>query len=164
MTPFKVVYGHDPPTLICYQMTTMDPPNLQEMLQLWDTILVQLKANLNRVQQFMKKHAYQNRLPLEFQIGGMVSMKLQPYRQYSVALRKNHKLGLHYFGPFLVLEKIGTVAYKLLLPPMEKIHPVFHISLLKHCKGNHTTSFVPLPLLSVEQALLQKLEFTTRHL
>lgn len=50
MIPVMVVYGRDPPALIHYQVTTTDPPNLQEMLQLWVTVLVQLKANLNRTQ------------------------------------------------------------------------------------------------------------------
>ena len=51
------------------------------------------------------------RRDLQFMVGDLVLVKLQPYKQHSVALRKHQKLGMRYFGPFLVIERIGTVAY-----------------------------------------------------
>nr|KYP42427.1 hypothetical protein KK1_036173 [Cajanus cajan]KYP42432.1 hypothetical protein KK1_036178 [Cajanus cajan] len=94
----------------------------------------------------MKKHADKKRKSMELQIGDMVFVKLQPYRQHSVALRKNQKLSMRFFGPFPVIQRIGQVAYKLLLPPTTRIHPVFHCSQLKPCKGDHSQPYVPLPI------------------
>lgn len=150
MTPFKAVYGRDPPVLVKYDTATADPPTLQNLLTERDTTLQILKVNLHRAQQVMKKYADAKRKFAEFQMGDMVLVKLQPYRQHSVSLHQNQKLGLRYFGPFPVIEKIGDVAYKVLLPPSAKIHPVFHIANLKLCKGDHTTQYMPLPLLTTD--------------
>jgi hypothetical protein len=150
MTPFKALYGRDPPHLIRYEFHNGDPPALQEELMERDRILQQLKANLERAQQYMKKHADKRRLDVVLQVGDLVLVKLQPYRQHSVALRKNHKLGMRYFGPFEVLARVGEVAYKLKLPDHAKIHPVFHVSQLKPFKGDTQEQYLPLPLTMTE--------------
>ena len=136
MTPFKVLYGQDPPLIINYTLTTQDPPSIQEQLRLHDQLLVQLKGQLSKAQTQMKHFIDSHRTKLEFQISDMVFVKLQPYRQHLLALQWNRKLGLKYFGPFLVIKCIGSVAYKLLLPLKAKIHLIFHISLLKKCMGD----------------------------
>jgi hypothetical protein len=44
------------------------------------------------------------------------------------------KLAPHYIRPFPILEKCGTVAYKLDLPPsLAGVHDTFHVSQLKKC-------------------------------
>jgi hypothetical protein len=77
-------------------------------------------------------------------------VKLQPYRQHSAALRKNQKLSMRYFGPFNIIAKVGTVAYKLELPPTSKIHNVFHVAQLKQFKGSNDEPYIPLPLTTSE--------------
>ncbi|GAU35592.1 hypothetical protein TSUD_295280 [Trifolium subterraneum] len=137
MTPFKALYGKDPPTL------------------------TRSNQNLHKAQQAMKFQADKKRLPMEFTIGDMVLVKLQPYRQTVVATRANHKSSLKYFGPFPVTAKIGSIAYKLQLPSTARIHPVFHISQLKKFNGSATDPYYPLsdtttvlgPLLQPESIL-----------
>ncbi|KAL8138239.1 hypothetical protein V2J09_004240 [Rumex salicifolius] len=79
----------------------------------------------------MTKAANQKRRELEFQEGDLVFLKLRPHCQASLIKRVNQKLAARFYGPFRVLKKIGTMAYQLELPPTSKIHPVFHVSLLK---------------------------------
>eukprot|EP00252_Welwitschia_mirabilis_P027401 TRINITY_DN9389_c0_g1_i5.p1 TRINITY_DN9389_c0_g1~~TRINITY_DN9389_c0_g1_i5.p1 ORF type:complete len:154 (+),score=18.39 TRINITY_DN9389_c0_g1_i5:373-834(+) len=88
----------------------------------------------------MKHYADQRRTEREFQVGNMVYLKLQPYRQSSLASRPNQKLAAKYFEPYRILERAGQVAYKLDLPARSGIHPVIHVSQLKHRGG---TNIIP---------------------
>ena len=48
-----------------------------------------------------------------------------------VRFGKRGKLSPRFIGPFEILERIGTVAYRLALPPnMSGVHEVFHVSML----------------------------------
>ena len=58
MTPFKAVYGRDPPPLVKYVPDPADLISVQEQLLQKDIILFHLKQNLQRAQQIMKKKAY----------------------------------------------------------------------------------------------------------
>ena len=49
-----------------------------------------------------------------------------------VRFGKHEKLSPRFIGPFEILERIGTVAYRLALPPiMSGVHEVFHVSMLR---------------------------------
>lgn len=61
-------------------------------------------------------------------LGDQMLVKLQPYRQSSVALCKHQKIGLRYFRLSPIIAKIVIIAHRLELPRVAKIHPVFHVS------------------------------------
>ena len=97
----------------------------------------------------MVKQANKHRQDKNFEVGDWVYLKLQPYRQISVDHRSSQKLAKRFYGPFRVRRRIGPVAYDLELPPTAKIHSVFHVSMLKLCKGLPDAQISPLPPLSV---------------
>ena len=49
-----------------------------------------------------------------------------------VRFGKRGKLSPRFIGPFEILERVGTIAYQLALPPsMSGVHEVFHVSMLQ---------------------------------
>lgn len=145
-TPFEVVYGRPPPTLPSYipGMTNVDAVEKQLMER--DHVLKELKVSLQEVQSRMKKVYDQHHREREFEVGDWVYLKLQPFRQASISLRRNAKLSPKYYGPFKILQKIGAVSYKLELPKESRIHPVFHVSLLKKKIGEKYSVQGELPI------------------
>jgi len=61
-------------------------------------------------------------------------------RKHIRTTRPSNKLDPKQIGPYTILKKVGSRVYKLDLPATVKIHPVFHISLLKP-----TASTEPIP-------------------
>ena len=68
------------------------------------------------------------RKELKFKVGDEVYLKLRPYRQCSLARKKWEKLAPKYYGPYKIIEEIGEVVYRLMLPSEAIIHSVFYIS------------------------------------
>lgn len=135
MTPFEVVYGQPPPTYISYIPGESSVATVDGVLNDRNSMLRLLKANLQEAQNRMKKSAVKTRTERYFEVGDWVYLRLQPFKQASVALHSNRKLSPRFFGPYKVLQRIGQVAYQLELPSNSKIHPVFHVSCLKRKLG-----------------------------
>jgi hypothetical protein len=91
-----------------------------------------------------------------------VFFRLQPYKQMSLKqAKKDNKLSPKYHGPYKVLEKIGTMAYKLELPASSQVHPVFHVSCLKKVIGGKIIVQTILPKLDEEGKIILELEVIT---
>ena len=68
-------------------------------------------------------------------------------RRHISTTRPSSKLDVRRLGPYPIIGPIGRSAFKLLLPPSMKIHPVFHVSLLElHVANTFPGRVVPPPL------------------
>lgn len=91
-TPFKILYGRDPPSITRSERDQTAVGSIEEMLQERDAILDDLRCNLTRAQQKMKIDADLKRRDVHFEVGERVFLKLQPYRQSSLATRRYERL------------------------------------------------------------------------
>ena len=90
-----------------------------------------IRQRLLTAQSRQKSYADVLRRPLEFEVGDHVFLKVMPKRGV-VRFGKCGKLSSRFIGPFEILERIGTVAYRLALPPnMSGVNEVFHVSMLR---------------------------------
>lgn len=144
-SPFKALYVHEAHFGTLLPAVDNKETSAVEFLKERDDQLVLLKQHLAAAQNKMKMQADNKRTDRQFAVGELVLLKLQPYVQQSVVRRTCPKLDYKFFGPYRVLEKVGTVAYKLELPEGSLIYPVFHVSQLKPFTPNYSPIFKELP-------------------
>ena len=76
------------------------------------------------------------RKDIRYEISKKVFLKVSPWKKV-VRFGKKGKLSPRFIGPYEVIEKVGPVAYCLALPPeLEKIHNVFHVSMLRRYRSD----------------------------
>jgi Chromo (CHRromatin Organisation MOdifier) domain len=148
-TSFEALYGYPPPQLSLSTIPTSMNRIITKTMEERQEAVRMLREQLIRAQNRMQKYADSKRSGRNFHKRDWVYLKLQPYRQISVQGKTTtHKLKQRYYGPFKVLEKIGVVVYELKLPQGTLIHPVFHVSQLKKCRGAPNGKVLSVPLLS----------------
>ncbi|XP_026384007.1 uncharacterized protein LOC113279530 [Papaver somniferum] len=158
MSPFQAFYGYVLPHMDFPTTATTSMAAVESYLKDRANMLDLLKESLSKAQERMKLYADNSRVERSFQVRDLVYLKLQPYRQTSVSLRKNFKLSAKFYSPFKVLHRIGNVAYKLELTSSSRIHPVVHVLQLKqHIGLKHTPSFV-LPVVDPTGNVIMLLE------
>ncbi|GJT96528.1 putative reverse transcriptase domain-containing protein [Tanacetum coccineum] len=97
-------------------------------------------------------YAEKRRKPLEFQVGDKVMQKVSPWKGV-IRFGKRGKLNPRYSGPFKILAKIRSVAYRLeLSQELSSVHNVFHVCNLKKCLSDETL-VIPLEEIQVDDKL-----------
>jgi len=144
-TLFEVVYGRPPPTMASYQAGVARVTALDKQLVERDTFLAQIRERLLHAQDYMKQHYDTAHRDVIFAPDDWAWLRLHHRTAAGITDTSAAKLRPRFYGPYLVLERVGPVAYRLQLPPRAKIHNVFHVVFLKKYTGDPPASMVPLP-------------------
>lgn len=150
-TPFRLVYGVDPLTPLAFM-----PPRFNERGRgIWDRCpaarrfgedlqeaLNRAKVCLEAARQRQKAYADGKRRDITFGVGDMVLLSTKNIR---IKKQGSRKLLPRFLGPFKISERINPVAYRLELPPSLRIHPVFHVHLLRPYHSGSEVLPPPMP-------------------
>ena len=131
MSLYEALYGRPCRTPLCWtevgEERDMTPELVGETIKQVELLKARLKIAHDRQKSYADKH----RKKLEFAVGDEVYLKMRTFRG-SDPNRKLKKLRPRYMGPYVIKERIGAVAYRLVLPPeLSDFHDVFHISVLR---------------------------------
>ena len=108
-------------------------PNL---IQETEEKVTMIRERLKVANDRQKSYADMKRKDISYEIGEKVFLKVSPWKKV-MRFGKKGKLSPRFIGPYEVIEKVGPVAYKLALPPeLEKIHSVFHVSMLRRYQSD----------------------------
>nr|GEV52108.1 putative reverse transcriptase domain-containing protein [Tanacetum cinerariifolium] len=116
--------------------------------------IIQILKRIQAARDRQKSYADRRCKPLEFQVGDKVMLKVSPWKGV-IRFGKRGKLNPRYIGPFKILSKVRTFAYRLeLLEQLSRVHSTFHVSNLKKCFSDE-----PLAILLDEIHIDGKLNF-----
>ncbi|GKE93260.1 putative reverse transcriptase domain-containing protein [Tanacetum coccineum] len=114
--------------------------------------VIRIKQRMQAAHDQQKSYADLKHKPMEFQVGDKVMLKVSAWKGV-IRFGKRGKLNPIYVRPFKVLEKVGSVTYKIELPQeLSRVHNTFHVSNLKKCYSDDSLA-VPLDGLHVDDKL-----------
>jgi hypothetical protein len=131
MSPYEALYGRKCQTPFMWSEVGERYIESPDFIVVVEDKVAEIRENLKAAQSRQKSYADKRRRKLSFKVGDHMYLKVSPIhgtRRFQV----RGKLAPRYIGPFPVLQRIGTVAYKIQLPEeMSDVHNVFHVSQLK---------------------------------
>jgi hypothetical protein len=137
VTPFFANYGYHPRFTPDLGSRDIEAPEVSEYAEALRRLHEELRAEMTNAQMTQAEQANRIRQPDPvLKPGDTVWLRRKNIRTTRPSSKLDHKQ----IGPYTILEKVGSRAYKLDLPPTIKLHPVFHISLLEP-----TTNTEPIP-------------------
>ena len=128
-TPFFLNYGQHPISPATFTSLATTNPASAEFLQTLSSSLQTAKENLQKAQQQQSSIANRHRRLQTFNLGDQVLLSTKNLPVTGATTIK--KFSSRFIGPFSITQVVSNVSYRLQLPATMKIHPIFHVSLLK---------------------------------
>jgi transposase InsO family protein len=144
-TPYYLNYGRHPNLPTTVELPGVGSPDAKTFVENLQSALARAKTAMQAAQQRMLRQAEKHRRAVTYQVGDQVLLSTKNMRPAAGV----KKLMPKYVGPFEVTELVGPVAVRLLLTSgFERLHNVFHVSLIKPYKvrDENSPTVTPVPL------------------
>ncbi|GJS84847.1 putative reverse transcriptase domain-containing protein [Tanacetum coccineum] len=150
--PFEALYGRKCRSPICWAEVGDAQLTGPEIVHETTEKIIQIKKRIQAARDRQKSYADRRRKPLEFEVGDKVMLKVSPWKGV-IRFGKRGKLNPRYIGPFRIIAKVGTLAYRLELPEqLSRVHSTFHVSNLKKCFVDEPLA-IPLDEIQIDDKL-----------
>ncbi|GJV51966.1 putative reverse transcriptase domain-containing protein, partial [Tanacetum coccineum] len=150
--PFEALYSHKCRSPVCWAEVGDAQLTSPEIIHETTEKIIQIKKCIQATRDRQKSYADKRRKPLEFEVGDKVMLKVSPWKGV-IRFGKQGKLNPRYIGPFKILAKVGTVAYRIEIPQqLSRVHSTFHVSNLKKC-FSYKPLVIPLDEIQIDDKL-----------
>ncbi|GJW63260.1 putative reverse transcriptase domain-containing protein [Tanacetum coccineum] len=110
--PFEALYGRKCRSPICWAEVGDAQLTGPEIVHETTEKIIQIKKRIQAARDRQKSYADRRRKPLEFEVRDKVMLKVSPWK-WVIRFGKRGKLNPRYIGPFRIIAKVGTLAYRL---------------------------------------------------
>ena len=156
-TPFLMMYGQTPLTPASLPIAKIQSKAFPFIAN-WNKRVAQAKTFMAIAQQKQAKYFNEKVHEKQFKVGDKVLLSTKNLQFKGSKLERTKKFAPKYVGPYTIKEKVGMVAYKLELPDCMKVHPVFHVSLLREFRSDSRYAPPPPEIEFVDGERVYKME------